>query len=160
MLLCREESLTRLSRLLPPPPAPLPACVVLSGPPGSGKRSVAAAAAEGAKKDLRWAWASCQEATVHPRLLFESLLCQLRGLDRCSGPGMASPVRCDAFGDFVSMLADEEEEDGGGGVVLVLRRAERLRDLDANLLPGFVRLRELTRFCHFLNFKPHAVWQI
>ena len=34
---------------------------------------------------------------------------------------------------------------GGKGVIIALKNAERLRDMDANLLPGFLRLRELTR---------------
>ena len=34
---------------------------------------------------------------------------------------------------------------GGGGVIIALKNAERLRDMDGNLLPGFLRLRELTR---------------
>ena len=34
---------------------------------------------------------------------------------------------------------------GGGGVIIALKNAERLRDMDGNLLPGFLRMRELTR---------------
>ena len=34
---------------------------------------------------------------------------------------------------------------GGKGVIIALKNAERLRDMDVNLLPGFLRMRELVR---------------
>ncbi len=61
---------------------------------------------------------------------------------------MSSPVRCDTLGEFVDLLRRHEDDILGDelhqGIVLVLRNAERIRELDANLLPGFMRLQELT----------------
>ncbi len=69
------------------------------------------------------------------------------GLDRCSGKDFSSPVRCNNLGEFVETLTTDANKilgDDASGIVLVLRNAERLRELEANLLPGFVRLQELT----------------
>jgi len=52
-------------------------------------------------------------------------------------------AKCDAFGDLVECLR-EESRSAKVGMVLILKNAEKLRDLDANLLPGFMRLQELT----------------
>ena len=88
-----------------------------------------------------FAFASCHPATIHPRMLFEPLLAQI---DADNDTSMAKKRRkkasCDSLSDFVERLRRRPKPKP---VVLVLRKAEKLRDLDANLLPAFLRLGEL-----------------
>ena len=65
----------------------------------------------------------------------------LRSLAPNDPPEIATGVA--NLADLVKFL--KERFGGGGGVIIALKNAERLRDMDGNLLPGFLRLRELTR---------------
>ena len=77
-------------------------------------------------------------------------MCKLHGLSRNStaSKGFSSPVSCDHFSDLVGHLRSGASTLLSGssksGIVIVIKNAEKLRDLDANLLPGFMRLQELT----------------
>ena len=66
----------------------------------------------------------------------------LRSLAPNDPPEIATGVA--NLADLVKFLK-ERFGGGGGGVIIALKNAERLRDMDGNLLPGFLRLRELTR---------------
>lgn len=67
------------------------------------------------------------------KLLFEGILCQLVPENQCE--------KCDNLVEFLLQLKKVIKTEK---VVLVLDKAERLRDMDANLLPAFLRLRELS----------------
>ena len=60
-------------------------------------------------------------------------------------PEVASGVA--SLSDLVKFLKERygDSNGSGKGVIIALKNAERLRDMDANLLPGFLRLRELAR---------------
>ncbi len=77
------------------------------------------------------------------RCIFECLLSQLLCVSRMADCAYSSPVKCDTLVDFVEILA-EELGDEQCRIVVVLRNCEILRELDSNLLPGFLRLQELT----------------
>lgn len=73
------------------------------------------------------------------RLLFETILLKLRGREVYE--------RCDSLSDFVRslrLIVDEMCPDGEA-VYILLENSERLRDSDANLLPGLLRLQELSQ---------------
>ncbi|KAF4793913.1 Origin recognition complex subunit 5 [Turdus rufiventris] len=76
------------------------------------------------------------------RLLLEEILIQLQS---CSGTEQTSPVRCDTLNDFVRLfkqaVASQELQDQT--LYIVLDRAEQLREMEANILPAFLRLQEL-----------------
>ena len=66
----------------------------------------------------------------------------VRSLAPNDNPEIATGVA--NLADLVKFLK-ERFGNGGGGVIIALKNAERLRDMDGNLLPGFLRMRELTR---------------
>lgn len=112
---------------------PLMGAVYVLGVTGTGKSSLVRAAlfAFGpphAYVDLVRHWST--------RGLLLSLLEQL------TPPGEPPPPRCEHFADFLHLLAGAMA--GGRRAVLVLDRAERLRDMDSNLLPALLRLREIS----------------
>ncbi|XP_064361524.1 origin recognition complex subunit 5 isoform X3 [Dromaius novaehollandiae] len=77
------------------------------------------------------------------RLLLEEILIQLQN---CSSETKhASRMLCDTFNDFVRLfkqaVASQDLQDQT--LYIVLDRAEQLREMEANILPAFLRLQEL-----------------
>ncbi|KAK3103287.1 hypothetical protein FSP39_018199 [Pinctada imbricata] len=78
------------------------------------------------------------------RFLYETILNHFHGsISYHSDPG--SLMKCDNMNDFVRMFRQVSEERGLNEetVYIVLDKAERLREMDANILPALLRLQEL-----------------
>uniref|UniRef100_A0A8B9SGK4 Origin recognition complex subunit 5 n=1 Tax=Anas platyrhynchos TaxID=8839 RepID=A0A8B9SGK4_ANAPL len=77
------------------------------------------------------------------RLLLEEILIQLQ--NRSSETKEAAHVPCDTFNDFVRLfkqaIVSQDLQDET--FYIVLDRAEQLREMEANVLPAFLRLQEL-----------------
>ncbi|XP_075439800.1 origin recognition complex subunit 5 [Ascaphus truei] len=110
--------------------------------------------------ELPCAVVNCVECFT-PRLLLEQILNQLH--NHCPAPenDYSSFERCDTFNDFVRLYKrivsspDFQKET----VYIVLDKAEQLREMDANLLPGFLRLQELTESNVTVIFLTEIVWE-
>lgn len=72
------------------------------------------------------------------RLLFEEILSQLNNSDSDSE---YQTFKCDSLMEFLPLLKKCVSTEK---IVLVLDKAERLRNMDMNLFPAFLRLRELS----------------
>nr|XP_025034497.1 origin recognition complex subunit 5 isoform X3 [Pelodiscus sinensis] len=86
------------------------------------------------------------------RLLLEEILTQLQNLSSEKKHG--SRVPCDTFNDFVRLFKQETitQDLQNQTVYIVLDKAEQLREMEANVLPGFLRLQEFaalnfTKYC-------------
>ncbi|RMC10364.1 hypothetical protein DUI87_13167 [Hirundo rustica rustica] len=94
------------------------------------------------------------------RLLLEEILIQLQSCS--SGTEQTSPVHCDTLNDFVRLfkqtLASQELQDQT--VYIVLDRAEQLREMEANILPAFLRLQELTDRNVTVILLSEIVWEL
>ena len=79
------------------------------------------------------------------RLIFEYILNQLT-IDCSDGEDEEREFsRCDNMNDFILMLKKIfNEQSLDETVYIVLDKSERLRDMEANVLPAFARLAELT----------------
>ncbi|KAG8441950.1 hypothetical protein GDO86_010942 [Hymenochirus boettgeri] len=112
------------------------------------------------KLELPSAFVNCVECCT-PRLLFEQILDQLH--QHCPAPEneFSSYERCDSLNDFVRLftrgiLKQSLEKET---FYIVLDKAEVLREMDANLLPGFLRLQELTESNTTVLFLTEIVWE-
>ncbi|XP_065599722.1 origin recognition complex subunit 5 [Cyrtonyx montezumae] len=94
------------------------------------------------------------------RLLLEEILIQLQN---CSSEGkQASHVPCDTFNDFVRLfkqsIVSQNLQDQT--LYVVLDRAEQLREMEANILPAFLRLQELTDRNVTVILLSEIVWEM
>ncbi|XP_017667061.1 PREDICTED: origin recognition complex subunit 5 isoform X2 [Lepidothrix coronata] len=94
------------------------------------------------------------------RLLLEEILIQLQSCSSETEP--TSPVPCDTFNDFVRLfkqaLVSRELQDQT--LYIVLDRAEQLREMEANILPAFLRLQELTDSNVTVVLLSEIVWEL
>ncbi|XP_001371432.1 origin recognition complex subunit 5 [Monodelphis domestica] len=94
------------------------------------------------------------------RILLEQILNQLNCL-HYSEDEYTSHIACDSFNDFVRLFKKVTQERGVDDqtVYIVLDKAEYLREMEANLLPAFLRLQELTNRNVTVIFLSQIVWE-
>ena len=80
------------------------------------------------------------------RLIYERILYQLQDLDE-EDDDFDPPPKCDNMTDFLRQLKNSlsSRQLTSETFYIVLDKAERLRDIEANVLPAFLRLQELTQ---------------
>ncbi|KAJ1161837.1 hypothetical protein NDU88_002318 [Pleurodeles waltl] len=95
------------------------------------------------------------------RLLLEQILNQLHGHSPIPENEYSAYERCDTLNDFVRLLKQViiNQNIQDETVYIVLDKAEHLRDMEANLLPGFLRLQELTSSNVTVVFLSELVWE-
>ncbi|XP_063998586.1 origin recognition complex subunit 5 isoform X2 [Pogoniulus pusillus] len=93
------------------------------------------------------------------RLLLEEILIQLQ---RYSEAEQTSHVPCDTLNDFVRLFkqAVTSGELQYQTLYIVLDRAEQLREMEANILPAFLRLQELTDRNVTVVLLSEIVWEL
>ncbi|XP_078010630.1 LOW QUALITY PROTEIN: origin recognition complex subunit 5 [Phascolarctos cinereus] len=94
------------------------------------------------------------------RILLEHILNQLNCLNS-SKDECTSYIACDSFNDFVRLFKKVTQDQGVDDqtVYIVLDKAEYLREMEANLLPAFLRLQELTNRNVTVIFLSQIVWE-
>ncbi|XP_028601702.2 origin recognition complex subunit 5 isoform X1 [Podarcis muralis] len=108
--------------------------------------------------ELPHVFVNCVECFTS-RLLLEEILRQLQSLS--SKEEYPLPF-CDTFNDFIrlfkqaTMTPDLQKQT----LYVVLDRAEQLRELETNLLPGFLRLQELTERNVTVVLLSEIVWEL
>ncbi|XP_029472133.1 origin recognition complex subunit 5 isoform X2 [Rhinatrema bivittatum] len=95
------------------------------------------------------------------RLLFEEILSQMNSHCSAMEREFSSHECCDTFNDFVRLYkqATLEQDLQNETVYIVLDKAERLREMEVNLLAGFQRLQELTGCNVTVLFLSEIVWE-
>ncbi|XP_042540700.1 origin recognition complex subunit 5 [Dipodomys spectabilis] len=93
------------------------------------------------------------------RLLLEQILNKLSYLN--ASEGCSTEIICETFNDFVRLFKQitTVESLKTQTVYIVLDKAEYLRDMEANLLPGFLRLQELTDRNVTVIFLSEIIWE-
>ena len=93
------------------------------------------------------------------RLIFEHILYQLQEYDE--EDNFNAPPKCDNMTDFLRHLKHSmsEKELTNETIYIVLDKAERLRDIEANFLPAFLRLQELTQLNICVVLLSQIVWE-
>ncbi|XP_073439972.1 origin recognition complex subunit 5 isoform X2 [Dendrobates tinctorius] len=110
--------------------------------------------------ELPSAFVNCVECFT-ARLLFEQILNQL--YNHCPGPEneFSSYKKCDTFNEFVRFYKRAITIQGleNETVYIVLDKADILREMDANLVPGLLRLQELTGNNVTVIFLTEITWE-
>lgn len=138
--LCRDFQIERLYNLYGYKDEAFPDCVYLFGCTSTGKSSIMSTLLKIVNiNHVIVNLIECYSA----KILFEKILNSLvdNSLDCETGQPL---FKCDNMMDFISTLRQMSREKDLSQTVIVLDKAERLRDMDMNLFPAFVRFRELS----------------
>lgn len=136
----RDKQITQLYNYLGHKNEPFPNCLYIYGGSGTGKTTIVKHLLESLA--INHAFINLIECYTS-KILFESILNQLTGFK--VDPTKGQPfTKCDNMMDFVSCLQRCSEEMNLNGSIVVLDKSEQLRQMDYNLLPGFLRMRELS----------------
>ncbi|CAG2216495.1 ORC5 [Mytilus edulis] len=92
------------------------------------------------------------------RFLYEMILNSLHGNSVTESSDL---VKCDNMNDFVRMFKQVSQEKGidQETIYIVLDKAERLREMEMNILPAFLRLQELTQQNVCVILLSEIVWE-
>ncbi|XP_067861477.1 origin recognition complex subunit 5 isoform X2 [Heptranchias perlo] len=94
-------------------------------------------------------------------MLFEQILNQLQGHWLSPENEYSSCLKCNTLNDFALLFKQVVHEQNlhNQTVYIVLDKAEQLREMDRNLLPGFLRFQELTEENVTVIFLSEIVWE-
>ncbi|XP_028664585.1 origin recognition complex subunit 5 [Erpetoichthys calabaricus] len=151
---CRDNEVSMLLSLFGEPQHYSYPSILIYGHRATGKTFVTQTVLQELK--LPHAFVSMVECFT-PRLLFQQILSQLSSLY----PSLDEEFHCETLNDFIrifrqlstSNVLDQQT------VYIVIDQAEVLRDMDANLLPGFLRLQELVGGNITVIFLTEIVWE-
>ncbi|XP_021694720.1 origin recognition complex subunit 5 [Aedes aegypti] len=136
---CREDVIRQLYRFYGDGD-PFPPAVYLYGHTSTGKTSILREFLSHHLEDTKCAFLNAIECYTN-KILFETILNRLTDHVPSADNGYASVASADCMRDFVghlSHLLDEELS-----YVVVVENAERIRDMDHNVLPMLLRLPEV-----------------
>lgn len=136
----RKYEIEQLYNLYAYKDEPFVDCVYIYGSSSTGKSAVVNSLLNGLS--IKYASVNLVEC-YSSKVLFESILNQLseHKIDVSKGQPYA---RCDNMMDFLFNLNKCAAEMNLNKSVIVLDKADRLRNMDSNLLPAFLRFRELS----------------
>ncbi|KAG8508453.1 Origin recognition complex subunit 5, partial [Galemys pyrenaicus] len=157
MVLCRESQVSTLQSLFGERHHFSFPSIFIYGHTASGKTYVTQTLLN--TLELPHAFVNCVECFTL-RLLLEQILNKLSH-HHSSEDGCSTQITCETFNDFVRLFKQvtKAENLNSQTVYIVLDKAEYLRDMDANLLPGFLRLQELTDRNVTVIFLSEIVWE-
>ncbi|XP_037367193.1 origin recognition complex subunit 5 [Talpa occidentalis] len=157
MVLCRESQVSTLQSLFGERHHFSFPSIFIYGHTASGKTYVTQTLLN--TLELPHVFVNCVECFTL-RLLLEQILNKLSH-HRSSEDGCSTQITCETFNDFVRLFKQvtKAENLNNQTVYIVLDKAEYLRDMDANLLPGFLRLQELADRNVTVIFLSEIVWE-
>lgn len=151
----REKQIKQLWSLFGICDEPFMPTVYIYGGPSTGKSAVVKSLLTTVK--IRHAIINLIECYT-PKILFESILNKLTG--HKIDPKIGAPyAKCGSLMDFISHVQKTCEQIDLNGSVIVLDKAEELRNMDYNLLPGFLRLAEFTGLSISVIFLSEIVFE-
>ncbi|XP_043943222.1 origin recognition complex subunit 5 [Protopterus annectens] len=157
-LLCRESQVSLLLSLFGEPHQYSYPSIFIYGYTTTGKTYVMQTVL--AELELPHALVSCVECFTS-RMLFEHILNKLQSYVTSSEISQSLYISCDSFSDFVRLFKQliSHQDLKNQTVYVVLDKAEQLREMEANLLPGFLRLQEMTDANVTVIFLTEIVWE-
>ncbi|XP_008545118.1 origin recognition complex subunit 5 [Microplitis demolitor] len=159
-IICRDKIISKLYSLIGNSDEPMPQNLFIYGHLSTGKSLVI----ESLLKyiNYRHSIINCIE---HPssKSLFEYILNDINNYkDNKSLDDLKNNYKCDNFMQFIDHLkiiqSNNYDNYGNSPIVIVLDKCEGLRDMDSNLLPGFLRLNELTKLNIMTVLISDIVW--
>ncbi|XP_059843169.1 origin recognition complex subunit 5 [Hypanus sabinus] len=156
-LICRDSQIVTLLSLLGEPQHYSYPSIFVYGHTATGKTYVI----QTLLKTLKFPHVivNCVEC-FSSRMLFEQILNQLQG-SWLSENECTSYLRCNTLNEFVLLYKQVVREQNllNQTVYIVLDKAEQLREMDANLLPGFLRFQELAETNVTVLLISEIVWE-
>lgn len=134
---CRQELITELYKTLNKN-EDYPEAIYLFGISGTGKSVVLKEFLT--KIECKYVFINCIECYSY-NILFETILNELFGHKLCAENNYSPYVKCSNMKSFLMEISKLDE---GNSYVIVLEQAEKLRDMEYNILPIFLRLQEMT----------------
>lgn len=136
----RENQIRELYNIIGTPEERYGSSIFIHGGPSTGKSSITKTMMK--KLNIRHAFLNVTECYTS-KILFESILNKLS--DHKIDPSIGQPyAKCDNMMDFLLYLQQIHEDLGLSGSFIVLDNAEKLRTMEFNILPAFLRLREVS----------------
>ncbi|KAH8238862.1 hypothetical protein KR038_005044 [Drosophila bunnanda] len=135
MFPCREAAITTLGELIGDAREAYPSAIYMFGHSGTGKTALTRALLKECDKrqGVRTAHLNAIECYT-TKIMLENVL------DSLTSPHKGGSIKADNMVEFVEQLRREEAP----GFLIAVDNAERLRDMDANVLPVLLRLQQLT----------------
>lgn len=157
-IVCRDSQLSTLLAIFGERPHLSFPSIFIYGHTGSGKTYIVKSVLS--TLELPYAIVNCVECFTL-RLLFEQILNQLYNHRPAPDNEYSSYERCDTFNEFIRLYKKAISSQGFGNetIYIVLDKAELLREMEANVLPGFLRLQELTQSNVTVIFLTEIVWE-
>ncbi|ESO91435.1 hypothetical protein LOTGIDRAFT_209785 [Lottia gigantea] len=148
---CREKEIENILALMGQKDQMTPASVFIYGHTATGKSHVVNSLLK--ISQVPYVLVNCVEC-YSSRFLYEHILNNL------SHTNHTEQYRCDNMNDFIRSFQQiiEEKNYKDHTVYIVLDKAERLREMEANILPSFLRIQELTQCNVCVMFISEIVW--
>lgn len=154
-ILCRDTVVKQLYSLIGYPDEPMPMSIFIYGHVATGKSLVVENLLSYLKYNV--SIINCIEH-MNGKHMFNYILADLSSSGTDFATSLKSHHRCDNFVDFLYALKAIAANDPRP-IVIVFDKCERLRDLDSNILPAFLRLGELSNLNVCTLFLSHIVWE-
>ncbi|KAL8587138.1 hypothetical protein ACOMHN_026106 [Nucella lapillus] len=155
-VICRNAQLDLLLSLFGERSHTTPASIFMYGHTATGKSYITETMLR--TLQLPSVWINCIEC-FSSRYLYEHILNNLPS--EPVGDQPAAQTTCDNMNDFIRHLKARVEGSSlrDQTLYIVLDKAERLRDMDVNILPAFLRLQELTKLNVCTVLLSDVVWE-
>ncbi|CAK9821708.1 Origin recognition complex subunit 5 [Anthophora retusa] len=154
-IMCRKKVIMQLYSLIGYSDEPMPHSIFIYGHVATGKSLVVQSMLSYLKYNT--AIINCIEH-VNCRHIFDYILDDLSSYLTNSTTNIKAPCKCDNFADFVLNLKEIFANDTRP-IVIVFDNCDKLRDFDANLLPAFSKLKELTDVNICVIFISGIIWE-
>lgn len=139
---CRENIINTLNELLNDPEETFPPSIYAFGLSGTGKTAILTKFLKHTKS--KTVILDCIEC-YSSKILYESILNKFHSHHLRKEHNYAPYLKCETLKDFIGDLQQSRtDKDHDSSYIICLDNAERVRDMDANILPAFMRLPELT----------------
>ncbi|XP_063983466.1 origin recognition complex subunit 5 [Diachasmimorpha longicaudata] len=155
-ILCRDDVLRELCSLVGVPEEPLPQSIFVYGHIATGKSLVVKALLE--HFHYNYSMVNCIEHN-NTRHMFDYILQDLSSYKLKSENNYRGVYKCDNLMDFIDNLRQISVDNPENPMVVVFDKCDRLRDMDMNLLPALLRLRELSGVNMCTIFISDIIWE-
>uniref|UniRef100_A0A6V7I401 Origin recognition complex subunit 5 n=1 Tax=Bracon brevicornis TaxID=1563983 RepID=A0A6V7I401_9HYME len=152
----RESIITQLYSLLGMQDESLPQSIFIFGHIATGKSLII----ESLLKYLKYnhSIVNCIEHN-NTRHMFDYILMDLSSTRLDTSNNFKSSYKCENLMDFIDNLQLLAKDEPNKPMLIVFDKCDRMRDMDSNLLPALLRLRELSRVNVTTLFISDVVWE-
>ncbi|XP_031848421.1 origin recognition complex subunit 5 [Nomia melanderi] len=154
-IICRNNIIKQLYSLIGYPDEPMPYSIFISGHVATGKSLIVESMLSFLKYNA--SIVNCIEH-INVKHIFDYILSDLFSAANKFEVNTKLQRRCDNIVDFTISLREISMNDTRP-IVLVFDKAEKLRDVDSNLLPALLRLKELSKVNVCVIFISDLIWE-